>query len=124
MAGRSGYQPLAQAISEETDVGEAEQSAIDGASSRGPRRLGRRGSIDLTKLDTAFKRSVQFSLVVSVDSTYLFRWSESIAQKVKRKKKTPTHSRKQIWRSVFEPHVMGIPAPVGDVSFVILQLSE
>ena len=38
------------------------------------------------------------------------RWTESIAQKVKRKKKTAeTHSRKQIWRSVFEPTVTSLP---------------
>ena len=31
------------------------------------------------------------------------RWTESIAQKVKRKKKVEDNSRKEIWRSVFEP---------------------
>lgn len=39
----------------------------------------------------------------------LDRWTESIAHKVKRKKKTPDHSRKQIWRSVFDPPVTGLP---------------
>lgn len=37
-------------------------------------------------------------------------WTESIAQKVKRKKKTPDHSRKQIWRSVFEPTIFAVPS--------------
>lgn len=34
------------------------------------------------------------------------RWTESIAQKVKRKKKVEDNSRKEIYRSVFEPSVV------------------
>jgi hypothetical protein len=37
------------------------------------------------------------------------RWTESIAQKVKRKKQPPEHTRKQIWRSVFEPTIPPVP---------------
>ncbi len=33
------------------------------------------------------------------------RWTESIAQKVKRKKKVEINSRKEIWHSVFAPQV-------------------
>ncbi|THV05064.1 hypothetical protein K435DRAFT_713591 [Dendrothele bispora CBS 962.96] len=84
----AGYQPLAQSIDDE-------QHTVGGPSSttphgtRGLRRKGRPTSIDLSKLDNAFKR-----------------WTESIAHKVKRKKKKAAeHSRKQIWKSVFEPTV-------------------
>lgn len=50
----SGYQPLNQSIDEEEDVGDAIQApqSRPTAGTRGRRR----GSIDLTKLDTAFKR--------------------------------------------------------------------
>jgi hypothetical protein len=44
------------------------------------------------------------------------RWTESIAQKVKRKKKVEDHSKKEIWRSVFDPPVIGVSAPSGLVS--------
>ncbi|KAF9071700.1 phosphatidylinositol 3 and 4-kinase-domain-containing protein [Rhodocollybia butyracea] len=86
---RSGYQPLAQSAEEEEDVDVTEEIPQPS-----PRRLRRPrpGHIDLTKLDTAFKR-----------------WTESIAHKVKkRKKKTAEHSKREIWRSVFEPTVAGI----------------
>ncbi|KAL0956588.1 hypothetical protein HGRIS_002726 [Hohenbuehelia grisea] len=86
MSNRSGYQPLAQSVDEEADVADDNQPPQAGPSTRGIRRAVRPGSIDLTKLDNAFKR-----------------WTESIAQKVKRKKKTPDNSRKEIWRSVFDP---------------------
>lgn len=33
----------------------------------------------------------------------MLRWTESIALKVKRKKKVEDYSRKEIWQSVFEP---------------------
>ncbi|KAJ8514452.1 hypothetical protein ONZ45_g8016 [Pleurotus djamor] len=78
---RAGYQQLSQSIDEEPD----DLEDIEEGLPRG-RRPGRSGSIDLTKLDNAFKR-----------------WTESIAQKVKRKKKAPDHSKKEIWRTVFDP---------------------
>jgi hypothetical protein len=37
------------------------------------------------------------------------RWTESIAQKVKRKKQVPEHTKKKIWRSVFEPTIPQAP---------------
>ncbi|KAF8993668.1 phosphatidylinositol 3 and 4-kinase-domain-containing protein [Cyathus striatus] len=86
---RSEYQQLSQTVDEDVDVG------LDHATSSNPRQGGSRraarpGSIDLKKLDHAFKR-----------------WTESIAQKVKRKKKAgPEHSRKRIWHSVFEPTIV------------------
>ncbi|KAL0574956.1 Phosphatidylinositol 4-kinase LSB6 [Marasmius crinis-equi] len=90
---RAGYQPLAQSIEEEEEDVVVQDQPFPNAvkpATRGLRRPGRPGHIDLTKLDTAFKR-----------------WTESIAQKVKRKKKAPSdHTKKQIWRSVFEPVVL------------------
>ncbi|TFK75459.1 hypothetical protein BDN72DRAFT_868130 [Pluteus cervinus] len=89
MSNRTGYQPLPQTIDEETDVGEADIEAGPSDPNTRDGRHARRGSVDLTKLDQAFKR-----------------WTESIAQKVKRKKKTREEQvKKQIWRSVFEPTV-------------------
>lgn len=45
------------------------------------------------------------------------RWTESIAQKVKRKKKVEDRSRKQILRSVFDPPVIVTTVPpIGPVS--------
>ncbi|KAF8893365.1 phosphatidylinositol 3 and 4-kinase-domain-containing protein [Infundibulicybe gibba] len=96
MSNRSGYQPLSQSIEEEQDVGDLGQAPSN--ATRGQSRSGRRGSIDITKLDNAFKR-----------------WTESIAQKVKRKKKVTEHSRKQIWRSVFDPHIHATFVPTGPV---------
>ncbi|KAJ3845446.1 phosphatidylinositol 3 and 4-kinase-domain-containing protein [Lentinula raphanica] len=85
---RAGYQPLSQSIDETEDVDVTEELPQP---SRGLRRPGRPGHIDLTKLDNAFKR-----------------WTESIAHKVKkRKKKSTEHSKREIWRSVFEPTVVG-----------------
>ncbi|KAH6913832.1 phosphatidylinositol 3 and 4-kinase-domain-containing protein [Coprinopsis sp. MPI-PUGE-AT-0042] len=93
----SDYQPLGQNGEEELEA--PEDSRVDaGPSTRhGRLRSGGGASVDLAKLDSAFKR-----------------WTESIAQKVKRKKnKVPSHSqRKQIWRSVFEPTI----APVSSHS--------
>ncbi|KAF9268865.1 hypothetical protein L218DRAFT_918023 [Marasmius fiardii PR-910] len=92
---RAGYQPLSQSIEEgEEDIAvlDTESPKPAKSSTRGLRRPGRPGHIDLTKLDNAFKR-----------------WTESIAQKVKRKKKVPDHSKKHIWRSVFDPPVLAPP---------------
>ena len=48
--------------------------------------------------------------------TFGRRWTESIAQKMKRKKKTEDlNARKEIWRSVFEPYV---PPGHGDLGYV------
>lgn len=66
MSARSpaGYLPIAQSINErdeeEDDVGESNQASSSRpiTKTRGLRRSGRPGSIDLTKLDTAFKRQV------------------------------------------------------------------
>ncbi|CAL1707082.1 unnamed protein product [Somion occarium] len=89
MPDRSEYQPLAQGVDEEeADVGEGLSPV---SPSRGLRRPNRPGHIDLSKLDSAFKR-----------------WTESIVQKVKRKKKVEDNSRKEIWRSVFDPPVTAL----------------
>lgn len=63
MSSRSGYQPIAQSVDEadhEADVGEGNQASSSPsrslANTRGVRRPGRPGNIDLTKLDSAFKR--------------------------------------------------------------------
>lgn len=40
---------------------------------------------------------------------HAFRWTESIAQKVKRKKKVEDKSRKEIWHSVFAPQIESVP---------------
>ncbi|KAH9895131.1 phosphatidylinositol 3 and 4-kinase-domain-containing protein [Cubamyces lactineus] len=97
MPDRSGYQPLAQSVDdEETDVSEGLSSLPQ--PTRGLRRAHRPVHIDLSKLDSAFKR-----------------WTESIAQKVKRKKKVDDNSKKEIWHSVFEPQYvasLSYPGPV------------
>ncbi|TBU33760.1 phosphatidylinositol 3 and 4-kinase-domain-containing protein [Dichomitus squalens] len=81
---RSEYQPLTQnPDDEEADVSESLPQPV---TARGLRRAHRPVHIDLRNLDTAFKR-----------------WTESIAQKVKRKKKVEDNSKKEIWHSVFEP---------------------
>ena len=43
--------------------------------------------------------------VLLMVTPFLNRWTESIAQKVKRKKQIPEHTKKKIWRSVFEPTI-------------------
>ncbi|TFY69801.1 hypothetical protein EVG20_g2985 [Dentipellis fragilis] len=99
MPSRSEYQPIpSQADDEgsEADVGEELPQPVTSPSipsrsgrSRGIRRLNHPGHIDLRKLDNAFKR-----------------WTESIAQKMKRKKKAEeVYTKKEIWRSVFDPPV-------------------
>ena len=45
------------------------------------------------------------------------RWTESIAQKMRRKKNTEdSNARKEIWRSVFEPYIP--PLNHGDLGYV------
>ncbi|KAL1748661.1 phosphatidylinositol 3 and 4-kinase-domain-containing protein [Schizophyllum fasciatum] len=46
---------------------------------------------------------------------YVPRWTESIAQKVKRKKKASGVQRRKIWRSVFEPYVPPAFEEIGPV---------
>jgi hypothetical protein len=55
MANRSGYQPLSQSV-EEADVGEGVQPSPSTRRLSRRLRAPRRGSIDLSKLDNAFKR--------------------------------------------------------------------
>ncbi|RXW21279.1 hypothetical protein EST38_g4560 [Candolleomyces aberdarensis] len=92
----SDYQSLLHSQDEEADVGEDNRASTSAPSAsltrERRRRTGGGVSIDLAKLDNAFKR-----------------WTESIAQKVKRKKQIPEHTKKKIWRSVFEPTIL--PAP-------------
>ncbi|KAH9946982.1 phosphatidylinositol 3 and 4-kinase-domain-containing protein [Amylocystis lapponica] len=96
MPNRSEYQRLAQSIEEEeADVAEGLSPAVQPAPQL-PRPL-RPGHIDLSKLDSAFKR-----------------WTESIAQKVKRKKKVEDNSRKIIWQSVFDPPVAPVAVAADD----------
>jgi hypothetical protein len=99
---RSEYQPLRSS----EDDADGEHNDPSGSH---PHRHGLRpGSIDLTKLDNAFKRLVPDALDC-LGMTDHVRWTESIAQKVKRKKKTAeTRARKHIWRSVFDPPVTGL----------------
>ncbi|EGO00294.1 hypothetical protein SERLA73DRAFT_107341 [Serpula lacrymans var. lacrymans S7.3] len=89
MPSSTGYEPLPQSGDEETYI-EGQESFAKPAPHES-RRPHRPGHIDLSKLDSAFKR-----------------WTESIAQKVKRKKKVEDYSRKEIWQSVFEPHAIVI----------------
>ena len=106
MPDRSEYQPLTQNADDDGDVGGGLPQPVT-SSFRGMRRAQRPGHIDLSKLDTAFKRYVLASLdhySGSNDSSEN-RWKESIAQKVKRKKKVEDNSRKEIWHSVFAPKV-------------------
>lgn len=51
---------------------------------------------------------MQCSWLVCLATVHV-RWTESIAQKVKRKqKKKQEHSKKQIWKSVFEPQLQRV----------------
>ncbi|KIM61574.1 hypothetical protein SCLCIDRAFT_25716 [Scleroderma citrinum Foug A] len=80
----AGYEALPQS-EDELDVNGQNDVA---KSKRGNtlQRSQKPGHIDLRKLDNAFKR-----------------WTESIAQKMKRRKKVEDHSRREIWQSVFDP---------------------
>lgn len=90
MPDRSDYQPLPQTADDEPDLDPEIFSTATSPSrprERGIRRMNAPGAIDLRKLDAAFKR-----------------WTESIAQKMKRKKKVEDiHVKKEIIRSVFDP---------------------
>ncbi|EKM54262.1 uncharacterized protein PHACADRAFT_174771 [Phanerochaete carnosa HHB-10118-sp] len=95
MPHRAEYQPLAQHIDDDDDEGDVSDvlpAPVTAPSRRGLRLSQRPGNIDLKKLDHAFKR-----------------WTESIAQKVKRKKKVEDKSRKEIWHSVFAPQIEPVP---------------
>jgi len=69
---RSEYQPLSQSVGDELDerdVGLHQSQPASPLLSAGSRRLAKRPHIDLRTIDNAFKK-----------------WTENIAQKVKRKK--------------------------------------
>lgn len=57
--------------------------------------------------------------ITSIPSSVLPRWTESIAQKVKRKKKVEDNSKKDIWHSVFEPQYIPSGVPTGPVSLIV-----
>ncbi|OAX42520.1 hypothetical protein K503DRAFT_766700 [Rhizopogon vinicolor AM-OR11-026] len=87
MPDSTGYQQLPQDLEDETLIDEeAPEDHTKAARGRSLLRARKPGHIDLRKLDNAFKR-----------------WTESIAQKVKRKKKVEDYSRKEIWQSISEP---------------------
>lgn len=94
MPDRSEYQPLPQNADDEP---ESDVEGLPSPSSprlRRNRRMSASGPIDLRKLDAAFKR-----------------WTESIAQKMKRKKKVEDiHVNREIIRSVFDPPFVSGPA--------------
>ncbi|KAI0032247.1 phosphatidylinositol 3 and 4-kinase-domain-containing protein [Vararia minispora EC-137] len=82
-------------------------------STAGLRRANHPGRIDLRKLDNAFKRCVH-GIRLPVEP--VARWTESIAQKMKRKKKkSPVHEKLEILRSVFDPPVPTKPASRGPI---------
>jgi hypothetical protein len=112
----AGYQQLPQDIEDDTLV--EEQNTEDHAKAARGRsaRAHKPGHIDLRKLDNAFKRWARglLSCNISLELTHVSRWTESIAQKVKRKKKVEDFSRKEIWQSVFEPY--SPPSAVGSGS--------
>lgn len=94
---RSEYQPISQSADDLIgDLSNNDSGLLPTSSrSRNKRRLARPGTIDLRNLDVAFKR-----------------WTESIAQKVKgKKKKGYDDSRKEILRSVFDPQIHVQPTP-------------
>lgn len=69
---RSEYQQLAQSVEDELDEGDVglhQSQATSPLLSAGARRLAKRPHIDLRTIDNAFKK-----------------WTENIAQRVKRKK--------------------------------------
>lgn len=123
MSGHAGYQPLGQSVDEITQEVDVVEENLASSSLSVPtrgRRAARRGSIDLKKLDNAFKRQMLF-LNFTFSCTYLlYSWTESIAQRVKRKKKTLIHARKPIWHSVFEPAIVIPSTSGGTVSSVDL----
>jgi hypothetical protein len=119
MANRLGYQPISQIVDEEADIGDGVQRspATQRRLTRGLRRAPRPGTIDLKHLDNAFKRFVYNTIGLTLRWNNMelnFRWTESIAQKIKRKKKKEDRSRKEIFRSVFDPPVVSAfpPEPV------------
>ncbi|KAH0827621.1 phosphatidylinositol 3 and 4-kinase-domain-containing protein [Lanmaoa asiatica] len=108
MPSSAGYEPLPQHVEEDEQTINGGDRAHSAKPSHGkaPKRPYKPGHIDLSKLDNAFKR-----------------WTESIAQKVKRKKKVEDHSRKEIWQSIFDPYVL--PSGVNDgVTSVIKTLDH
>jgi hypothetical protein len=113
MPDRSEYQPLPQSVDDDPES-DAEGLPSPVTNPSGPRHSNRRmsasGPIDLRKLDAAFKRYVPTynpNLRVRTPS----RWTESIAQKIKRKKKVEDiHVKKEILRSVFDPPFTSVPA--------------
>jgi hypothetical protein len=114
MPDRSEYQPLPQNAEDEPESdAEGLPSPVtnqSGPHHRSNRRMGAPGPIDLRKLDAAFKRYVPtYSLNIRVRTPP--RWTESIAQKIKRKKKVEdVHVRREIIRSVFDPPFPSAPA--------------
>ncbi|KAF8552518.1 hypothetical protein OG21DRAFT_1604657 [Imleria badia] len=103
MPSSAGYEPLPQHVEEDEEtVNDGNPGHIAKPShGQAPKRPYKPGHIDLSKLDTAFKR-----------------WTESIAQKVKRKKKVEDHSRKEIWQSVFDPYTLPSGTNEGGTSVV------
>ncbi|KAJ6625668.1 phosphatidylinositol 3 and 4-kinase-domain-containing protein [Mycena sp. CBHHK59/15] len=97
MPDRSGYQPLSASDPVEDDE-QLPSTSANAVRPRGRPGRPRMKSIDLSSLDSAFKQ-----------------WTLAIASRLKlQKKPTGGPSRKQIWRSVFEPvgvHVVD-PNPV------------
>ena len=114
MPDRSEYQPLPQSADDEPESdAEGLPSPVTNPGSsrhRNSRSTSASGPIDLRKLDAAFKRYVPiYSLNIRVRTPS--RWTESIAQKMKRKKKVEDiHVRKEIIRSVFDPPFLSVPA--------------
>lgn len=97
----AGYQQLPQDVVDETIIEEQNTEDLAKATRGRSARARKPGHIDLRKLDNAFKR-----------------WTESIAQKVKRKKKVEDYSRKEIWQSVFEPCASPFAVGSGSESMV------
>jgi phosphatidylinositol 4-kinase type 2 len=122
MPDRSDYQPLPQSADDEPDLDPEDFSTATSPTqprARGIRRMNAPGAIDLRKLDAAFKRFV-VSLSFRYASEPELRWTESIAQKMKRKKKVEDiHVKKEIIRSVFDPPFVSTAASGGVVSFII-----
>ena len=77
-----GYQRLAQ--NDDLEEGQPPTQSPQ----RSPGRIGRPLAIDLSNIDSAFKR-----------------WTEAVAQKMKGKKKEDSYERREIAFSVFEPAV-------------------